>query len=300
MSGIGVAGLVVVASVAGAVLVTAGDAVVAHRARVHLGGLRRRGVGAPGGSGRRSGGTTCPSRPSEPGRVPAAWGRLPIVGAAAAVGALGLVALFGPGVLVPAVVAALAVRPVHRRVAEARVRRARVAQLPAALEGVAAALRAGASLPAALDEAAGGLPDPLGDELGRVAAAARRGSPLVEVLDGWVEAHPDPATRAAATVLVVAATSGAAPARAVDGVAATLRERSELADERRALSAQARLSGLVLSAAPVVAAVAMGASGSAAGDFLFGTPLGLSCLAVGLALDAGGAWWMARLTRGHP
>lgn len=204
----------------------------------------------------------------------------------------------GPAGTVISVVAAVVAIPLHRRLATSRRRAARVTQLPDGLERVATALRSGASLPAAIEEAGRSSPDPLGTELAAVAAATRRGRPLVDALDDWATNQPDAGTRSAATVLIVAAGAGAAPARAVDGLAATLRARAQIAAERRAMAAQARWSALVLSAAPLVVAVLLGVSGSAAGRFLFETPAGWTCLALGLATDAAGAWWMAVLTHG--
>jgi tight adherence protein B len=99
--------------------------------------------------------------------------------------------------------------------------------------------------------------------------------------------------------LVLATVVGVTPARAVDGVAATLRERLGLSAERRALASQARTSAVVLSAAPVVFAVLLGMGDGAAGRFLLHSPAGWVCIAGGLGLDAVGAWWMARLTRGE-
>ena len=87
-------------------------------------------------------------------------------------------------------------------------------------------------------------------------------------------------------------------ARAVDRIAATLRERRELQGEVRALATQARTS-------------AGGAGGRSARLHGPGEPpsnrvpwrswsrrpLGLVCLVLGLGLDALGAVWMARITR---
>ena len=61
-------------------------------------------------------------------------------------------------------------------------------------------------------------------------------------------ASPRSGTRLAATALALASGVGAASARALDGVAATLRERLELA-ENATLATQARASAVVLSAA---------------------------------------------------
>jgi tight adherence protein B len=181
----------------------------------------------------------------------------------------------------------------HQRLERAR---SRQAQLPEALERLASALRSGASVPQALAEAGRNSPEPLGPELAELATAATRGRPVLDVLDGWTAAHDDQGTRLAATALALAAGIGAAPARAVDVVAATLRERLEVAGERRALATQARASATVLSAAPIGFALLLGLTDGAAARFLLRTPQGWACLVTGLGLDLVGAIWMTRLT----
>lgn len=229
-----------------------------------------------------------------------ATGVPPVAVVAGVAGTALAVLVLGPVVLV-LVVLGLAVTPVvsrHRRRARALV--ARRGQLPPALERLAAALRSGSSLPVALDEAGRATPHPLGPELQALALGAGRGQSMAAVLDGWTLRHDDAGTRLAAAALVLATVVGVTPARAVDGVAATLRERLELGAERRALASQARTSAVVLSAAPVVFAVLLGMGDGAAGRFLLHSPAGLACIGGGLGLDALGAWWMARLTRGEP
>lgn len=186
----------------------------------------------------------------------------------------------------------------RRHVASLPARRRR-AQLPEALDRMAATLRGGASVPVALAAVGGRFDAPLGPELAALGTEASGGSPTVAVLDAWATAQGDRDTRLAATALVLATTVGAAPARAADGVAATLRERADLADERRALAAQARMSAVVLSVAPVGFATLLGATDAGAQAFLLGSPAGWVCLATGLTLDAAGAAWMTRLTRGQ-
>jgi tight adherence protein B len=213
-------------------------------------------------------------------------------GTAVAVLAIGPAALAFP-VFGLAVTPALARR--HRR---ARALAQRRSQLPPALEELAVALRSGSSLPVALGEAGRATSDPLGPELEALALGAGRGQPMAAVLDDWTRRHDDPGTRLAATALALANAVGVASARAVHGVAATLRERLELSAERRALASQARTSAVVLSAAPLLFAVLLGVSDGAAGRFLLQSRAGWACLAGGIGLDAVGAWWMARLTRG--
>jgi tight adherence protein B len=190
--------------------------------------------------------------------------------------------------------AAPAAARVRRRAVE---RQARDRQMPAALDRLATALRSGASLPQALADVGAALGPPLGAEISALARASDHGRPLHGVLDEWSAAHGDPGTRLTATALVLATVVGSAPAHAVDGVASTLRERLDLAAERRALAVQARTSALVLSVAPVGFAGLLIAADTAAAGFLLGTPAGWGCLAAGAALDASGAWWMTRLSR---
>jgi tight adherence protein B len=218
---------------------------------------------------------------------------------AAMVGATvgGVMALGGGRFLVVVAVAGAVAGLAWRRHLRARPARLRQAQLPAALDRLAASLRGGAAVPTALVAAGAAVAPPLGPELAALGHEAGGGRTTTDVLDEWGRRYDDSGTRLAATALVLATTIGAAPARAADGVAATLRERAELAAERRALGAQARTSALVLSLAPVAFALLLGATDAASARFLLGGPRGWACLAAGLGLDIAGAVWMAQLTR---
>jgi tight adherence protein B len=173
------------------------------------------------------------------------------------------------------------------------------AALPAALEAVARALRSGASLRQAVAEAAEVTPGALGSELGAVAAHADHGVPLVEALEGFASRRPLAGVRLATAALCLGAETGGAEARAVDGVADTLRERLALAAEVRALSAQTRASMVVIGLAPLGFCAFASAADDRTSTFLFRTPLGLALLTAGLVLDGLGALWMRRLCRVH-
>lgn len=194
--------------------------------------------------------------------------------------AVGLVA--GPGCLL---------------VAGGRESRRRTAQLPEALDAVAAGLRGGLALPAAIAGAAS-VGAPLGDELAALARHVDAGRPLAEAVDRWqAAAAGDPHTALAAAALTVAGGVGGPGARAVDGAAASLRERLSSDAETRALATQGRASAAVLTVAPIGFAFVLTSLDPAAGRFLLGTPIGWLCISLGLALDGVGAWWMARLVR---
>lgn len=229
--------------------------------------------------------------------APPAWWPEPRWVLWGSVGCWVVVLVFGIGGLVLCLVGVVGCllwwwRRHSRRLAALRQR-----QLPEALERIAGALRSGSSTPQAVSAAGELVDDPLGQELRVVAIAMRRGRSLADAVDEWAAGRRDDGTRLVATALVLASNLGAAPARAVDGVASTLRERLDLANERHALATQARVSAIVLSAAPFGFALLLAASDPVIAHFLLGTTAGWTCLLVGGALDATGALWMTRLTR---
>jgi Flp pilus assembly protein TadB len=136
----------------------------------------------------------------------------------------------------------------------------------------------------------------LGHDLREVVRATAGGVPFVVALDAWPSRCPTAGVRLAVAALALSAESGGAAARAVDGVAATLRANLAVAGEVRAQAAQARLSGLVIALAPLgFGALAAGTDARTA-HFLLRSTLGSLCLAGGLALDGLAAWWMHRIT----
>lgn len=174
------------------------------------------------------------------------------------------------------------------------------AALPGGLESVARALRSGASLRQAVEEAAEATPGALGQELARVAADVGHGAPLVAALEHLAERRPLPAIRLAVAALAVGAETGGAQAQAVDGVATTVRERLAVAAEARALASQARMSALVIGLAPLGFGVFAASTDPRTAQFLLHTSAGLLLLAAGLALDGIGWLWMQRLCRVGP
>ena len=169
--------------------------------------------------------------------------------------------------------------------------------MPDALDGVARAMRGGATTHQALAEVALATPGRLGSELQRAMTEVRAGSGLESALLALQARRPEPAVRLAVAALLLGAEAGGAHARALEGVAASVRAQCGIAAEVRALGSQARLSALVIAAAPLgFTGLAVGTDRTSAA-FLLRTPLGLTCLALGLALDAVGAWWMHRLAQ---
>ncbi len=201
-------------------------------------------------------------------------------------GAVG--ALVGTVVFVVGAVVALRANR-HRR------DRAIETQLPGFLEAVARGLRTGLQLGPAVVEAASSTPPPLHNEVASLADDLQRGFRSADVFDRWARRRSGSGAGLAAAAMAFAATAGGARARAIDGVAATLRDRSALELEVRSLTSQARVSAMMIAALPVGFMLLSAGVGDHWASFLFTTRLGLAILAGGLSLDAIGALWMRRI-----
>lgn len=174
-----------------------------------------------------------------------------------------------------------------------------VATVAETLELAARALRAGASLPSALETVSAELP---GAGLSPVTRRIAGGLSAAEALDGWAAdaagRRTAAARRTAVALLVLGHSSGAAMAASLDRAAAALHQRRAWHDEIRALTAQTRASGLLVALAPAAFGAVVALIDGDALRVLVATPLGWLSLLAGLALEALGVWWMSRLARG--
>jgi tight adherence protein B len=170
-------------------------------------------------------------------------------------------------------------------VAALRRRPARVAPDDEAtlFRAMAAELRSGASLRSALAEAAHRVPQ---IELGRPVRLAAAGMSMADVA-GSVEAQLPVNGRLAAAAFRLSDWSGARVADTFEGLAQRAAATAELARERKAATAQARLSALIVGAAPLVFTVLLVATGRGAGLVAHGG-LGWLVLGMGLGLEVVG------------
>lgn len=205
----------------------------------------------------------------------------------------GLLAGPGPAVLVMLVIAAGPALGVGSRRGEAS--RRFEAGVPAAMESVARSLRSGASMRQAISEAASTTHGPLGAELVLVARSSSHGEPLVGCLERLATRHPIPSVRLAVAALCLGIETGGSQARAIDGVATTLRERQAVHAELRALSSQARISALVIGVAPLGFGAFAMLTDPRTADLLLHTGLGWALVGAGLVLDTLGWLWMRHL-----
>jgi tight adherence protein B len=199
---------------------------------------------------------------------------------------------------VPVTIVGLVVAgPAGAHLGRGRRRRRLTAALPGAVERVAAELRGGGTVRDGVRHLAHS-DGPIAPELRRVVARTDLGLPFDAALARWPDESGVPDVRAVAGALAVAATIGGRSAAALDGLAASLRDRLGATAEARSLSAQARLSAVVVGTAPLAYLLFSVLVDPSTIAVLLGTGFGRACLALGLGLEALAGLWMRRIVGG--
>src|ERR1019366_4282875 len=126
------------------------------------------------------------------------------------------------------------------------------AQLPEALELVARALRAGHSLAAGLHVVAEEMPTPVADEFNRVYEEQNLGIPIEEALRSMCDRVPNLDLRFFVTSVCIQRTTGGDLAEILDKIGYVIRERFKIMGMVKALTAEGRLSGVILIALPFI------------------------------------------------
>lgn len=199
----------------------------------------------------------------------------------------------------PLAIVAMGFVPAAARVATHRRAAARSSRIdeaiPSFAESVSAALRAGAAPAEAIREA-----DAL-DELSQARDACIRlldvGAPFTEAMAAFADLAATPQSRMLATALTVGHHTGGDLPRVLDILAALGRDRSAMAREAKAATAQARISAWVVASLPLVFLVMSAATSPQQLRMLTGTAPGWMLLAAGAALEGAGIVWMRWLSR---
>ena len=124
-------------------------------------------------------------------------------------------------------------------------------QLSDAMELVARALRAGHSLAAGMHVVAEEMPAPICKEFGRVYEEQNLGIPLEEALKGMCDRVPNLDLRFFVTSVAIQRQTGGDLAEILDRIGHVIRERFKILGQVKALTAEGRLSGVVLIALPI-------------------------------------------------
>ena len=128
-------------------------------------------------------------------------------------------------------------------------------QLPEAVELMVRSLRVGHPFSAAISIVAKEVPDPLGSEFGVIADEAAYGRDITESLKSLAERMDMQDLRFLAVAVTIQSQSGGNLAEILDGLAKVIRARFKLFRRVRAITAEAKWSGMFLSAFPIGAMI---------------------------------------------
>jgi tight adherence protein B len=131
-------------------------------------------------------------------------------------------------------------------------------QFPDALEMFARSLRAGHSFTGAIQLVAQEMPHPMGLEFRQVFDEQNLGVPLREALTGMTRRVDSLDARFFVTAILIQRETGGNLAEIIDKIAHVIRERFRIQGQLKIFTAQARMTGTILSLLPVALALAIG------------------------------------------
>jgi len=163
------------------------------------------------------------------------------------------------------------------------------AQLPDALELIGRALRAGHSLAAGMHVVAEEMPMPIADEFNRVYEEQNLGIPIEEALKNLCDRVPNLDLRFFVTSVLVQRQTGGDLAEILDKIGYVIRERFRILGQVKALTAEGRLSGVILIALPFLLFIVMLHVKYDYVERLWTHPLGVKMAVTALAMQLLGA-----------
>ncbi len=172
-------------------------------------------------------------------------------------------------------------------------------QLPEAADLLSRALRAGHSLPSALDMAGNELPAPIGAELALVFSEINYGISMNDALAGLTDRVPIEDLRYLVIAILIQRESGGNLAEILDNVGSLIRKRLQLLDKVRVLSAEGRLGGWILTALPIIVGGIVFQINPDLMSTLWTDPTGIKMLWYSIAMTCVGIVWMRQIVRIH-
>jgi tight adherence protein B len=168
-------------------------------------------------------------------------------------------------------------------------------QLPDTLGLLASSLKAGYGLVQAIDTVVKEAPEPTASEFARALTEIRLGRPLEEALDAMAERLGSEDFAWVVMAINVQNEVGGNLAELLTTVAGTLRERVQVQRQIRVLSAEGRLSALVLILLPILLAAYMAVVSPDYLALLFGTFAGRMMVLGAFVFGIIGVFWMRRV-----
>ncbi len=170
-------------------------------------------------------------------------------------------------------------------------------QLPDTLQLMAGSLAAGYSLPQAVDTVVRESEGPMAVELNRALVEARLGVPIEDALETVAIRMDSMDFKWVVMALRIQREVGGNLAEVLTNVAATMRERERLRRQVDVLSAEGRLSAIILGALPLLFVGYLVLVRPEYIGLLVTTPLGILLIVVGVVLLIVGAFWLRKVVK---
>jgi tight adherence protein B len=183
-----------------------------------------------------------------------------------------------------------------------RFRRARrlkafVQQLPFALDLMKSSLEAGHSLNRGLQVVVQEFADPLGSEFRTALEQTRIGLPLTRALEDMLKRVPEEDLRLLVVAIKVQTEVGSSLAGIVGRLAEIVRTRQRLRLQVKALTAQARMGGMIVGLLPVIVLAAFSLIQPGYAGALFTDPTGIKIVKAAIVLDMMAFFTIRRLLK---
>jgi tight adherence protein B len=169
-------------------------------------------------------------------------------------------------------------------------------QLPSTLQLLSGALQAGHSLQQAVDTVVHEAGDPIAGEFQRVLTEARLGRPLEDAFEAMAKRTNSIDFKWTVMAIRLQRQVGGNLAEVLSTVSQTIRDRYALKRQVKALSAEGRLSSLILSVLPVLMFVALLIFNPLFLRPLFSTGIGIVMMAGAAVLMIFGVFWLKKIT----
>lgn len=170
-------------------------------------------------------------------------------------------------------------------------------QMPEAMELVARSLRAGHTLPSALELVGREMSPPLGTEMRLAFEEQRYGLSMSEALRRMVYRVESPDLRYWVTAVLIQTETGGNLAEIMEKIGQVIRERLKLRSKIKALSAEGRISALILGLLPIGVFLMLYLINRDYVMTLFREPIGRKLLMCGVGSVLLGVLWMKKMLR---
>jgi tight adherence protein B len=172
-------------------------------------------------------------------------------------------------------------------------------QLPDGIDLMVRSLRAGHPLNSAFQVIAREMRDPLGSEMGIVADAITYGDNLTDAVTAFADRAGIEDARYLAVAINIQAGTGGNLAHVLEALAQVIRDRFAMLRKIRALSAEGRLTAIIVSIVPLVIFASLNAISPTYYGDVADDPLYTPFLATGVVLTVANAIVLRRLVRFH-